>query len=280
MWLPTPNISLMTDSNSPFKLSYSLILYYILLIISCSKASPQTNTCRSVLFRPYHVNISPPPDGGGAVSIQCLWILPGRALSLMFCNANASFWRQIKANKGRETVCVCVKWGGWDTGHHFLFPFIFICVYICHPLLVPIWWFNCRDQQTYGLYSVARKSYIFVKARPEVPTVQHRCHQQPLFFALSFLARLFSNRDVGGFSPPLSVPCWGFIFTASPGQLYAKQLSAGPNSPCQLTLYPAGCLTVQSAPHLCPDQLHSPKAKNTHFAHVYIKKRNMYSSGY
>ncbi len=41
-----------------------------------------------------------------------------------------------------------------------------------------------------------------------------------------------------------------FHFTSSPGRLYAKQLSARPDSPCQLTLHPAGCLTMQSAAHL------------------------------
>lgn len=48
-----------------------------------------------------------------------------------------------------------------------------------------------------------------------------------------------------------------FHFTSSPGRLYAKQLGGRPDAPCQLTLHPAGCLTMQSAPHLWPDQLHS-----------------------
>lgn len=51
-----------------------------------------------------------------------------------------------------------------------------------------------------------------------------------------------SDKDVGDFSPPLPVPCWGFIFTSSPGHLCAKLLGAGPDSTCQLTLKPAGCL--------------------------------------
>lgn len=57
-----------------------------------------------------------------------------------------------------------------------------------------------------------------------------------------------------------------FHFTSSPGQLYAKQISARPDSPCQLSLHPAGCLTMQSAAHLWPDRLHSQfyhKACNT-----------------
>lgn len=92
------------------------------------------------------------------------------------------------------------------------------------------------------------------------------CHHQPLS-ALSSLPHLFSNKDVGGFLLRYPMPCWGFIFTSSPGQLYAKQLIARPDSPCQLTLYPAGCLTMQSAPHLCPDQLH-PQSGRRHAMHL------------
>lgn len=48
-----------------------------------------------------------------------------------------------------------------------------------------------------------------------------------------------------------------FHFTSSPGRLYAKQHSARLDSPCQLALHPAGCLTMQSAAHLWPGRLHS-----------------------
>ena len=120
--------------------------------------------------------------------ILLLWTLPGgRALSVMLCNANASFRTQIKANKERVCVCFMCVWSGeregsegentqlsracslfWRNHIHdprlspfllFLFTFLFISR-PRSPFFIPISWFNCRDQQTYGQCAVARKCYL------------------------------------------------------------------------------------------------------------------------
>lgn len=132
--------------------------------------------------------------------------------SLHSAPANTSWWQSslghalqcerlvLNTNQSKQGECVCVCFyvcvkGGGGTRAHSLFqrnhiykpPTItfsslpHISVFIscpCSPFFLPILWFNCRDQQTYGQWAVARKCYIFVKTGPDAPTVQQLCQMR------------------------------------------------------------------------------------------------------
>lgn len=105
-------------------------------------------------------------------------------------------------------MCVCalyvyvkkevVRFGGWAKKHtnnqdllvkpqlrhrpspifYSLFTFLCLDFTPAAHFTPPSLCFNCRDQQTYGQWSVARKCYIFVQARPDVLTVPQPCQMR------------------------------------------------------------------------------------------------------
>lgn len=142
------------------------------------------------------------------------------------------------------------------------------------PDFFPISWFNCRDQQTYGRWAVARKCYIFVKTRPDVPAalpneknwrkitnIQSTLRTNTVIPTYFFLNLIISTPAV---SVSLSLPSlvsslikmWEvfssitrallrFHFTSSPGRLYAKAAQ------CQAILFlpthPLSCRLLNNA---------------------------------
>lgn len=154
----------MTDSDSPFKLSYPLLYPFNYLL---HKVSLQTNTCCSILFRPYHVNVSPPQLGKN--------LLFSRLYSTL---VNTSWWQSriayalqckrliLKTNQSKRGAKDCVSLCevgralrvntqllGYTTStallaitFSFYSPFHVFISHPCRPLFVPILWFNCYDQ--------------------------------------------------------------------------------------------------------------------------------------
>lgn len=97
---------------------------------------------------------------------------------------------------------------------------------------------------SYGLIAVTsghmdrgllpERCYIFIKARPEFPTARclcHHCSYINSFCSLSLPSLIF-----------FLIKTWVVFFPPLP------MLSVRPDSPCQLTLHPAGYLTMQPAP--------------------------------